>query len=832
MSRLLYTSSAHPLRLGPPLGTGGAGTVYEVQDTPALVAKLYHEPPTPERAEKLALLARLGNERLFNLTAWPTDVLRVQPGGPVTGFTMQRIGEAEEVHALHSPKSRLQKFPDASWAFLLYVAANIARAIAVVHEHGFIVGDLNPKNILVTRQATVYLLDCDSFQIEAEGRVWRCEQGFPEYTPPELQGVAFRAVDRTAAHDAFGLAVVIFQLLFLGRHPFSGKFTGTGELPLERAIQELRFAYGHDAASRQMQQPPGTLSLEAVSEPVAALFRRAFLTAERPQPREWIEALETLAQTLQRCAAHSGHQFYQELAVCPWCEIETRARTRLFNFALNGKAQTQSHFRLDKIWHDIEAVHPPLVPQLPVRQALALVPSEEAYAAEGQQRTSYFLALFFALVSGWGLAAIFKGPMSFVLLFWAAKIAQHIANAEPSVQGVTQTIFGQQPKSIPSPQVHKFAEARACAEAEHRQLSERWYQSATAERFHQKLHELRTWKSAYENMDAARAQQLAQPHMSPRRRWKLEQEFETARLQLERDLSNGAEQLRRMQHEIKENQRHLYEPLLVAQTALAQTERDYELVAHRNPRAPLIVLLILSFLFSSLWTTARRPSSLPPVASEQAAQSRRSNMDEAMHLYNQGTLRLNRQDFKTALFFYQRAVELDPQLAGAYQEMGQAYYQLGDYNNSIMASQNALQIARTFQAYNTLGLAHLAQDDWVQAKPAFESARQTRWRGVRHAEYWLARYNWALCVMALGEAEKEVGNLRQKIERRLNTGYSDNEVDLTEFYESRFDLAVLYQLMGQPEKAQQQATILKAESPQTATALFELLNPQATNRQN
>ena len=47
---------------------------------------------------------------------------------------MKKISQAEEVHALHSPKSRLQKFPEASWAFLIYVAANIARAVAAIHN--------------------------------------------------------------------------------------------------------------------------------------------------------------------------------------------------------------------------------------------------------------------------------------------------------------------------------------------------------------------------------------------------------------------------------------------------------------------------------------------------------------------------------------------------------------------------------------------------------------------------------------------------------------------------------------------------------------------------
>src|SRR5262249_60225971 len=133
------------------------------------------------------------------------------------------------------------------------VRGNTAGCVAAIHYNCFVIGDLTPKNILVTRKATVYLLDVDSFQVSVEGKTYRCDGGFPEYTPPELQGVAFRKVDRAQEHDGFGLAIVIFQLLFMGRHPFSGNFLGAGEMTLERAIREFRFAYGADAEVRKMR---------------------------------------------------------------------------------------------------------------------------------------------------------------------------------------------------------------------------------------------------------------------------------------------------------------------------------------------------------------------------------------------------------------------------------------------------------------------------------------------------------------------------------------------------------------------------------------------------
>jgi len=140
---VFHTSQSDIIRLGRRIGAGAEGEVYEIQDRSDLVAKVYHEPPPPEKAEKLVVLSRLGNERLFNLSAWSVSTLF---DGEVIGFVMKKISQAEEVHTLHSPKSRLQKFPEASWAFLIYVAANIARAVAAVHEHGIVIGDLNPSD--------------------------------------------------------------------------------------------------------------------------------------------------------------------------------------------------------------------------------------------------------------------------------------------------------------------------------------------------------------------------------------------------------------------------------------------------------------------------------------------------------------------------------------------------------------------------------------------------------------------------------------------------------------------------------------------------------------
>src|SRR3712207_1872279 len=57
------------------------------------------------------------------------------PGSKVTGRT--------DIHNLYSPKSRRQQFLRADWRFLIRTSANIARAFAVVHETGCVIGDVN-----------------------------------------------------------------------------------------------------------------------------------------------------------------------------------------------------------------------------------------------------------------------------------------------------------------------------------------------------------------------------------------------------------------------------------------------------------------------------------------------------------------------------------------------------------------------------------------------------------------------------------------------------------------------------------------------------------------
>lgn len=369
---LTGTRSGQTYRLSQEIGAGGNGVIYTVSRRPELVAKIHKHHLAQHDVDKLDALTRGATPELLSVAAWPIDLLK-SAKGQVVGFVMPRILEARPLFELYSPRSRIQHFPSADFRFLLHAAANVARLFGAVHQAGFICGDVNHSNILARQMGTVAAVDCDSFQV-GDGSRFPCPVATELFVPPELMGADLGTTRRTANHDNFGLAVLIFHLLFMGRHPFAGRFLGKGEMPIERAIAECRFAYSGDQRRTQMAPPPFTPPMETVGSELGRLFEQAFhpdsLVGGRPSHEDWIAALNSLKASLLPCREAAWHHHLPSTA-CPWCAIEAPSRIKLFGGVL--KVGTPPIADLETLWaRYLALITPP--PRRPLPKAIPRKP--------------------------------------------------------------------------------------------------------------------------------------------------------------------------------------------------------------------------------------------------------------------------------------------------------------------------------------------------------------------------------------------------------------------------------------------------------------------------
>ncbi len=408
-----YDSQGNSYTLNQQIGRGGEGTVFFCPNDLSLVAKIYHEPIDEEKSEKLRWMAENQNDQLLKVAAWIVDIL-TDENGEVVGFLMPNV-KAKEIHELYSLKSRRVHFPEATWQFLIHAAANVARAFYVLHKNEHIMGDVNHGNLVVLPDGTVKLIDCDSYSIKKGEMRYVCDVGVATHLAPELQGVDLGEIEREKKHDNFGLAVIIFQLLFLGRHPFSGNYLGAEDKSLEDCIRERRFAYGNQETTN-VKQPPGTLSLSQITPRLAEMFNRAFFTENRPEPHEWIESLEDLSAGLKTCSVHIGHHFFNELFACPWCEIESKTGLMLFPFVSSIKANSENGFNVFTVENLLSSLEiPQNLPAKPFKPTILPQPSPKAREMQSSNKNrllgvaiiQFIVVLILTLAGGAGVGFVF-----------------------------------------------------------------------------------------------------------------------------------------------------------------------------------------------------------------------------------------------------------------------------------------------------------------------------------------------------------------------------------------------------------------------------------------
>ena len=250
----------------------------------------------------------LRTPELAGVAAWPEGLLLESRGGPVAGFLMPRVdGLPRDPLALRAREPQGRTSPEATWAFLVRAARNLAAAFETVHR-------ARPRGR--RRQP--------GQRRRLAPRPWSASS---TATPSRSRTRADLALPRGRApvHPARAPGAA---LRHRGPHPRARRLRPRGPdlppslhgpAPLRRAatrgrarsrsrqaIREGLFAFGWEGAAQGSAPPPHSLRLTDVPPAIRSLLRARRSggdgggPAARPTPRQWVRALDALERSLVR----------------------------------------------------------------------------------------------------------------------------------------------------------------------------------------------------------------------------------------------------------------------------------------------------------------------------------------------------------------------------------------------------------------------------------------------------------------------------------------------------------------------------------------------------
>lgn len=360
MTLVLVDASAKRYDLERVIASGGEGSIYTLRDYPNFVVKHYHaaQQPSPGDSKQLSELQgkiayqlehvpRLEAEPAHPYWTWPTEQLFTEEGD----FVAYLMAKIEGIKG----EEFIQFSSGFDWRQRVQAALKLVHLVQATHEAGYIIGDLNPRNLFFS----VYkpsqddselilptLTDTDSFQINdltTGDLLFKCTVQNPEYSAPEL--INAYTFDRSVEQDYFTLAIVLFQILSLGVHPFSGTVKS-------RVHQEIKdnISKNRNVLSGNVLTPPrGMIDLDIFPNDIFRLFDKTFrlghtVTKSRTRTDEWETALATLlTEGLTQCQQQAQHHYSSHYSSCPWCAYEQKVAASPFHPALRNRNATKQN---------------------------------------------------------------------------------------------------------------------------------------------------------------------------------------------------------------------------------------------------------------------------------------------------------------------------------------------------------------------------------------------------------------------------------------------------------------------------------------------------------
>lgn len=344
-SQAFFLLSGKRIRLGREIARGGEGAIFRIPDSPGKVAKIFHNQKLSDEQEQKLKYLRSQKQNAFisnTLIASLPDELLYTADGSCCGYIMQHMPTTMKLTLVTRDSAlRTKALPDLNYRGLIVIAYNLAEAVAHLHGHNIIIGDMNQNNILVNPDGTIYLIDADSFDVtDDQGIHHPCCVGISELLAPELQGVGPLKDKRfTRESDCFTLAIHIFRLLMQNTDPFSfvpqaSRSASAPEYSLNvannYAIIQGESVFFRDVPGKEL--PHWAPSLDTLPSYIVELFRRTFAydsstalaaIANRPTAEEWVAGLARFYQEpMKPCTSDPFHWYLRSHTECPLCRAK------------------------------------------------------------------------------------------------------------------------------------------------------------------------------------------------------------------------------------------------------------------------------------------------------------------------------------------------------------------------------------------------------------------------------------------------------------------------------------------------------------------------------
>jgi len=273
------------LFLGAPLGEGGEGTVFPVGG--GWVVKIFdREHITQHRKEKVSLLVSRGFRHPG--ICFP-QALVTNRAGQFVGYLMPEAKGREFQRTIFNPRRFKQAYPDWKKTDLVDVCISFLEKVAYLHTRNIVLGDINPKNLMVDAGKEVWIIDADSWQLEG----YPCPVGTPMFTAPSALGKPYSDSLRTMEEERFAVATMLFMILITGQFPYA-RAGSDGDIV--RLIQEGNFAFQYRENSNR-DQPDGNWKYmwSHLQPGIKGLFWNTFHRdgdryGRRPSAEEWLRA--------------------------------------------------------------------------------------------------------------------------------------------------------------------------------------------------------------------------------------------------------------------------------------------------------------------------------------------------------------------------------------------------------------------------------------------------------------------------------------------------------------------------------------------------------------